>query len=322
MITFNNGWYNAFSGKDPFVNHSVSDRLRYDYLGVPEAAGKSTFRYVTDWFIYIFLGGFIINPIKNLLRVLTEGALYAIEHAAEKTRRESNNLLIELPLYGIARLAQLIRISIRAILAPEVSYNQASTIQIKSDRVIAQTASIAMSVIGISLLLVFALPLALAHVLPLAHTASPFLNYIVRGLSHVPGLSAATSAHAVTISTALLHGVIRALNPIKGLIVAATAVFFTGKKLVTQIKNPTPANTTHPTDQMKKTKTKTLQVKKEMIGTSIHGDLEKEILTTESTYTVPLKNHLLSQGSFLATRFDNVLDADAENETVSPTYHH
>ena len=311
MMTFNNGWYNAFSGGNPFANHSVSKRLRYDYLGIPEKTG---------WFIYIFLGGFVINPIKNLLRVLTEGSLYAIEYAAEKTHREAKNFFVMLFFYGIARLAQLIRITIRAILAPEISYKQASVIQIKSDRVIAQTASIAMSVIGITLLLVFALPLALAHVLPLAHTASPFLNHIVHGLAHIPGLSAATSAHVITIGMALLHGAIRILNPIKGLLVAAAAVFFTDKNLATQI------TTSDPTDTIKKIKSPLPQVKGGMIGTSVYGDITKDIPTTESTYTEPLNNHLLSRVSFLGEhhrpdRFENVLDADAENEAALSHHH-
>jgi hypothetical protein len=200
-------WRKVFGFKAYESNRSLSH-----YLGIPKYKNDKS-RYRLEWASYL-LGGFVIEPVKNLLKLPLEmfprfvtdmrAALWNAPYT--DTILGSRNLKDLVGGIGLFVLGPLslalypIRLISRAVLSPVQSYNSANSIKNPLIRVAAKSLSVITSVASLAAVAVFApIALAKAGVSAIATTSAHVPTFLKSAFTGVGSLLK-TGAYAISQS--------------------------------------------------------------------------------------------------------------------------
>ena len=166
LTKLNTAWDDTFDVPENFFLESAWSQARL-YLGMPRDDHNGN--YIVKWIAY-GLGGFIITPIINILRLPFEMLPYGIECALRHWQERTNSPLASALLTGAIGVMSGFRLIVRAAVSPIKSIRRALALKNPWLSTGAVVLSILISAAAITALAVFAAPALTAKVGPVAIT--------------------------------------------------------------------------------------------------------------------------------------------------------
>lgn len=173
------------------ISRYVATRRSFvrSFLGVPKPYDE-TLQSKAEWFGYLF-GGFVIEPVINVLKGVFEVIPYAIEqafwHVKRSTPTNTAGKILRVAMLGLLGTlfvpAKLVRMVFRAIISPVKSFNHARKLDDNVSRYLGMSLSVITGIAAVALVSVFA-PVLLAKLGAGGFVeAAPVLPHITSGVN-------------------------------------------------------------------------------------------------------------------------------------------